>query len=239
MVEAKKLSHGVLIENIVNWKKTIILVIPGGGYQLLSNREAEPVSVKFNTMGYNTAILYYSLPPYEKLRPYHDGLEALEYLKSKYDNIIVMGFSAGGHLAGLLGTKANQYNIKGMVLSYPVITLGKFTHEQTATNFLNHEMTEELINEYSVEKCVNEHTPPCFIWTTNDDALVPVQNTLMMKEALDKYHIENECVIYPTGPHGYALADITACVENGPYYINEEIAKWPILADEFIRKILK
>ena len=222
----------------MNWGKTIILVIPGGGYQHLSNRESGPISLKFNCFGYNTAILYYSLPPYEKLRPYHDGIEALEYLKTRFDNIILMGFSAGGHLAGILGTKAYMYNVKAMVLSYPVISLGKYTHEQTATNFLNNEMTEELINEYSVDKCVTENTVPTFIWSTKTDELVPIENTLMMKDALDKYNIKNECIIYPEGPHGYALADITAYVENGPNYINEEVAKWPIFADKFIKEVL-
>lgn len=233
-----KLLFATLVVNIVNQDKTIILICPGGGYGFLSNRESDPIAVKFNTLGYNTAVLYYSLPPYEAARPYNDGVEALKYLSKEFENIIVMGFSAGGHLAGLLGTKANSYNVKAMVLSYPVVSLGEYTHTQSATNFLNGELTKENIYNYSVQNCVNEKSVPCFLWCTKDDLLVPYENTLMLKEALDKYHIYNECSIYPTGPHGYALADITAVVKNGPYYYNEEIAQWPLHADKFIRKVL-
>ena len=242
MTYVVNLKKAHLVLNIINNKKTIILICPGGGYELLSNRESGPISVKFNNLGYNTAILYYRLLPFENgevAAAFIDGYQALEYLKEHFGNIVVMGFSAGGHLAGLLGTKCYQYNVKAMVLCYPVVTLtNPYTHKQTACNFLNNNLSFELIKEYSVENCINEHTVPCFVWTTKDDELVPVENTYLLKDSLDKYNIYNECVIYPHGPHGYALADESACINGDPYFLNKDVAKWPLLVCDFLNKIL-
>lgn len=239
MTFTKRLSQSDLVLNIINDKKEIILICPGGGYTLLSNRESGPISVKFNVLGYNTAILYYSLFPMKACAPYNDGIEALDYLSKSFDEIIVMGFSAGGHLAGLLGAKSHHKNLKGMVLAYPVISLKDYTHDETASNFMGGGFDEKLAEEYSVHKCVDDKCVPTFIWATRNDELVPIENTLLMEEALNAHHIPNQIMIYPDGPHGMALADETAVVLNGPKYNDKEIAKWPILVDQFIKKISK
>ncbi len=239
MTIVKKLSQATIVLNIINFSKTIVLICPGGGYQLLSNRESGPISVRFNCLGYNTAILYYSLAPCKPTQPYLDGVEALKELTKDYDNIIVVGFSAGGHLAGLLGTRAYEYNVKGMVLCYPVISLGEYRHDQTAYNFMGGEYNEKLINEYSVNKCVSKNTVPCYVWTTENDELVDVHNTYMLIDELKKNGIYYESMIYPNGKHGLALADETAVVEGNDEYLNPEIAKWPYNVDEFIKRIIK
>ncbi|MBO4667413.1 MAG: alpha/beta hydrolase [Bacilli bacterium] len=237
MTNVKKIGKSHLVINVIDLNSdTICLVLPGGGYYLLSNRESGPVATKLNMMGYNTAVLYYCC---EELVPYKDALESLKELSKSYKNIIVFGFSAGGHLAALLATTKENYNLKCAVLAYPVITFGKYTHEETAKNFLGSFDNEENRNKYSCEKRVDSDTVPCFIWTTKDDELVPYENTIMYKEALDKYNIKNKMILYPSGVHGLALADETAVVNgDNKTYNRPDIARWIIEADCFIKEIL-
>lgn len=240
MIIQKRVFNATIISSIVDLNsKTIILIIPGGGYCHVSNRESLPISVKFNMLGYNTAMLFYTTVPTFPCQPLVEGLKALEELSKEYDNIFVMGFSAGGHLAGLLGTLTSEYNVKGMILCYPVITLLDKTHEDTAHNFLGSEDKLEYRMKYSVQNCVGKSTVPCYIWTTKDDEVVPYENTLMMIEALNNNKVYCESKIYESGPHGLALADETAVVGNDKSYLNNEIAKWPYDVDKFIKTILK
>ena len=44
-------------------KRPLVLICPGGGYVMTSDREAEPVAMQFLAMGYHTAILRYSVSP--------------------------------------------------------------------------------------------------------------------------------------------------------------------------------
>lgn len=236
MTIVKRIGNAHLVINIIDLNQdTMILIFPGGGYTLLSNRESAPVATKFNMLGYNTAILYYSCNGLDVL---DEAKEALEELSKTNKNIFVIGFSAGGHLAGLLGTEKEKHNLKGMVLCYPVITLLEFTHEETAHKLLINNDTKDERKKYSVELRVDKDTVPTFIWTTKDDELVPYENVLLLIDSLNKYGIYNESVIYPHGRHGLALADETAVVNHDLSFKDEEIAKWPLKVDEFIKKVL-
>ena len=216
-------------------KKTIVLILPGGGYSILSNREAGPVATKFNMLGFNTAILYYSCEPYT---PLVEAVDAVRMLSCEYANIFVVGFSAGGHLAGYLGTNDYLGNLKGMILCYPVISFVDHVDYETANNLLGTNMNMDERIKYSIEKRVSKNTVPCFIWTTKDDDDVPYENTLLLVKALNDHNIYNECIIYEHGRHGLALADETAIVDGDTSFTNKEIAKWPIIAKDFIIKIL-
>ncbi len=239
MTYIKNIDDISLGYNIVNYSKTILLIIPGGGYERLSNREAWPVAIRFNMKQYNTAVLYYTCGPCKAFKMFEDGKKAIKELAKDFDNIIVFGFSAGGHLAALLASVGKEYNVKASVLAYPVISLNEKTHEQTASNFLGDQNTLENRIKYSAQNMVNKDTVPCYIWTTKTDELVPYENTLMYIEKLKENNIYYECKIYDEGRHGLALADMTTVVENDMSYYNEEIAKWPELVEEFIKKIIK
>ena len=160
MTNVIRIGKAHLVVNIIDLnQKTICLVLPGGGYTLLSNRESAPVATKLNLAGFNTAVLYYSC---EAMTPLDEGLEALKILSETHDNIVVFGFSAGGHLASLLATSPKKYNLKAGVLAYPVITLKEYTHEETAKKFLGEFDNIENRNKYSSEERVDSATVPCF-----------------------------------------------------------------------------
>ena len=219
----------------------VILSIPGGTYRFLGNPEKEPIAKKFFSFGYSSAILLYSVYPECYPNSYNQGLETIKILSSKFKKIILVGFSAGGHLAGLLGTtKRNKlFNTIGMVLCYPVISFIKKAHKGSRDNFFGDKIKNDIKNQklFSVENRVTSKTLPTFIWTVKHDKTVPYENTLYMIEKLKEKKVFHEYKIYETGRHGMALADE---VRNGiKEYKNEEVAKWVGLACSFIDKIVK
>lgn len=236
MTVVKRIKNAHLVINIIDLKSdTIVLIIPGGGYRLLSNRESGPVATKFNMLGYNTAVLYYSCLP---LVPLEEGKEALKELSKEYKNIVAIGFSAGGHLVGLLGTEKEKYNLKAIVLCYAVISFMEYSDKDTAHNFLGNTENSEGLIKYSIQNRVNNDTVPTYIWTTKEDEIVPYENSLMMIDALKKNNVYYEYKIYEHGKHGLALADETAVVNGDLTFTSKEIANWPNNVSKFIEKIL-
>ena len=224
------------ILNEVDATKPMIVIFPGGGYDHLSSRESLPVATRFNQLGYNTTIVNYSVAPHADFIQLKQANQVIEKLSEDYENIVVMGFSAGGHLAGICATQHIFKNIKCFVLCYPVVSFEKHIQKGTKTNFLKGHDTIENQKLYSINNRVNSQTPPCFIWTTKDDASVPYENTLMMIDALKENNIDYESVIFPSGPHGMALADESSRLGGGDNLIDENIAKWPLMVDKFIKK---
>ena len=133
--------------------------------------------------------------------------------------VVVMGFSAGGHLAGCAGTMWNKPEIyrslkkksaafrpDGMVLGYPVVSSGEFAHRASFVNLLG-DRYEELLETASLEKQVKKQSPPAFLWHTADDTSVPVEIPSLLEKALQAKKIPVETHIYPHGSHGQSLAD--------------------------------
>lgn len=208
-----------------------VVVCPGGGYHFLSEREAEPIAKKFLAAGLNVFILRYTVG--EGARNYRPLIQvslAIKHIRENAETyhvdpryVYTCGFSAGGHLAGSAGTLWNLPELKpylgdapeginrptGMILSYPVITGGRYAHRGSFDNLLGQKTngTEPELDAYSLEKHVGAHTCPAFIWHTFTDRTVPVQNALMMAEAMTNAGIPFELHIFPEGNHGLSLAN--------------------------------
>lgn len=207
-----------------------MLVVPGGGYGCVcSDREGEPIALAFVARGMNAFVLHYTVtPPYvysalaeASLAMAHIKKNAAEYYINP-ERVFVVGFSAGGHLAGSLGTMWHDKKLNeiidieygenkpcGMVLCYPVISgVEEFAHTGSFKNLFGSEYDNtELREQFSIERRVDENTCPAFIIHTAEDAVVPVKNALAMTEALANNGILVELHIYPKGPHGMALAN--------------------------------
>ena len=236
MTNVIRIGKAHLVINIIDLnKKVIVLILPGGGYSILSNRESGPVATKFNMFGYNTAVLYYSC---EKYTPLNEGEEAIRILSKEYENIFVIGFSAGGHLAGYLGTNEYLGNLKGMILCYPVVSFVEYVDFETANNLLGKDADIKERTKYSIEKRVSKNTVPTFIWTTRDDEDVPYENTVLLTQKLEEYGIYHKTIIFPHGRHGLALSDETAIVNGDLSFKNDEVAVWPNEANDFIKDVL-
>lgn len=207
-------------------KRPLIFICPGGGYAMTSNREAEPIAIQFNSMGYHAAILRYSCAPSVYPTALHEvaaGIKLIrehaEEWKVDPDKILVMGFSAGGHLAASYGVFWQESHMaesagcaqemlkpNGLILCYPVISSDeRIAHVPSIQNLLG-EKYDELKEKMSLEKQAGAQVPKTFLWHTFEDATVPFWNSFRFVEALGKAGIPMEYHLYPEGEHGISLA---------------------------------
>lgn len=207
------------------------IVVPGGGYRMVAVAEGEIVAKKFYEKGYNVFVLSYTIAMFEDIRlhlqPLKDLSRAVTYVRRHAeefqiasDRLTVCGFSAGGHLCGSLAVHYMEPEIRPegeyegisnrpdtVILSYPVITSGKYAHEDSFHVLLGESPSEEEREYMSLEKHVKKDTPPVFLWHTVTDELVPVENSYLFAEACKKEGVSYEMHLFRQGPHGYSLAD--------------------------------
>jgi acetyl esterase/lipase len=236
--------------------RPLVIVCPGGGYRFVSDREAEPIAVQLNAMGFHAAILRYTVYPAMfpiAITQLAKAVACVRENAAKWhvqsDKIIVAGFSAGGHLAASLGTLWNEafleemmqmpkenYRPNGLILSYPVITSGEFAHRDSFVALLQ-ERYDELIHSMSLENLVTENTPPAFLWHTFEDGLVPVENSLFFAKSLNAKKIPFELHVYPKGGHGLSLAteETRSMYDKGP--LQSECQNWITMAGNWIRNL--
>ena len=203
-----------------------VIVFPGGAYRGCSYREGERIALGYNNAGFHSFVLNYRTAPHRYPASLIDAANAVRYVRSHSDEwktdpdkIVIVGFSAGGHLAASLSTLWNnekaftneeilsqRHKPNACILGYPVITSGEKAHAGSFENLLGEQATEEMLEFLSLENRVTEKTVPTFLWHTYEDMAVPVENSLLYAAALAKYRIPCELHIYPTGPHGLSRA---------------------------------
>lgn len=212
-------------------KRPLILICPGGGYEFLSDREGESIAFQFNSFGYHAAIINYSIKDATYPTQLLEVSAAVKYFKDNAkefdidpDRIAIYGASAGAHAAAnyatgyfrsevtdILKVSSTELRPAGMILAYPVVTSGEFAHRGSFDNLLGDKKNDKEMLEYvSIENRITVETPPAFIWHTFPDDCVPVQNSLLLAEAMKKENVPFELHIFPSGGHGLGLAtDVT------------------------------
>ena len=252
---------GYIPDNIMQEQKErmrpAVLILPGGGYEYTSDREAEPIALKFMAQGFNAIVLRYSIAPTRYPNALLELAETVNYVREKEvewnvnkEKVIVCGFSAGGHLAGSLGVlwnsefidmhlgiEAESIKPNGMILCYPVITSGEFAHSGSFDNLLGEKEKEIRREELSLEKLVSKDTPKTFLWHTFNDGTVPVKNSLLFSNALAEQSIPFELHIYPNGVHGLGLCEDSTATNGKSEHIDEHVASWFKLACEWINNL--
>lgn len=237
---AKKpeLAQGYLTHFPVNEKTGFVVLCCGGAYiGAASMIEGYPSCKEINDMGYHVFTVNYRASEFAKApNPIDDLAKALQFIFSHAEALnvdpahyAVGGFSAGGHLAACFGTEALGWKKYGlprpetMILAYPVITMGEYTHEDSRKNFLQENAdNEEMRERYSVEKQVTSVYPPSFIWQCDKDYAVPIQNTQMLVAALEQAGVDKEYVTYDSTMHGWGSAKGT--MAEG--WIRQAVAFW-------------
>lgn len=209
-----------------------VVICPGGAYfGLAYDWEGTDFAKWFNSKGIAAFVLKYRLPTStsvvtKHLAPLQDAQRAIRMVRQNADDwfiakdqIGIMGFSAGGHLASTLGTHFEEDLLLSsdpmdalsarpdfMILVYPVITMdSSYTHGFSQTNLLGENPEPAMIEHFSNELQVTEDTPPTFLVHASDDDAVPVMNSLLFYQALQKKGVETEMHIYPSGGHGFAF----------------------------------
>lgn len=206
-----------------------VIVCPGGGYWMLADKlEGSEYAQFLANHGVTAFLLKYRLASsgYRHPAMWMDAARAIRYVRFNsqkwgvdVNKVGIIGSSAGGHLVSSVLTHYELENPKVTdpidrlssrpdfgILCYPVITSGEFANKGTIEHLLGKEPSEGMLEYVSSEKQVDKNTPPCFIWHTFEDEIVPVENSLFFAAALRKAGVPFDLHIYEKGIHGLALA---------------------------------
>ena len=207
-----------------------IVICPGGGYGHLADHEGSHYARWLNEQGIAGFVLKYRLGSkgYRHPAMMNDAARAIRIVRARAtemkldtQRVGIMGSSAGGHLASTLLThwdagdtnsadaiERQSSRPDAVILCYPVVTLtDPFTHKGSRANLLGTNPPPDLVNELSAELQVNKSSPPCFIWSTEEDKTVPVENSLQLAAALRRAGVRFDLHIYERGPHGIGLGN--------------------------------
>lgn len=242
-----------------NRKHPAMLVIPGGGYGMVSEREGEPVALRYFALGFNSFVLDYSVAPIKFPYQLLEAVMAITYIRKNADELGVnpnmvsaVGFSAGGHLCGMLGSYWDSEEVNelfgsdinarpdAVILSYPVITCKGKTHGGSFENLCGAENIK-LQEKLDITNLVNENSSPAFIWSTYNDGVVPVRNALLAALAYEEKGVPFSVHVWGKAQHGISVADRT--VYGGVYDgfkpledMSESVATWIDLSVEWLKE---
>ena len=213
-----------------------MLVIPGGGYQrVVVDKEGYELAPWLAARGITAFVLFYRLPA-EGWRnasnvPLADAQRAMRLIRQGArrwgidpSRVGAMGFSAGGHLCADLATRsardlyqpvdgADALDPRPLLAApiYPVISMDpRIAHGGSRDQLVGVRPSEALIAEHSPDRQVSATTPPCFLAHAEDDATVPVANTLALRAALKSAGVPVETHLFERGGHGFGYGRRTA-----------------------------
>ncbi|MCH3904926.1 MAG: alpha/beta hydrolase [Lactobacillus sp.] len=237
--------------------RPLMLVIPGGSFNHFSVRESEPVALAYAARGFNCAILWYNLVQDEGM-VYPDaalsGLQLLTYLRQHHaeynldpHRTAVIGFSAGGHVAAMMNSFAqnqqyqekyqldpNQCQPEATILGYPLIDIeeiGFELDEQQEASL----PSDDFIRDASLG--VTPQTPPTFIFQAWDDPVVLIDNGLKYAQALREHNVPAEVHLFDRGGHGFSLAQSELVQTDKPWQDNPHAAHWFELSIEWLQRV--
>jgi acetyl esterase/lipase len=208
-----------------------VLIAPGGSYtRIATSKAGSDIDEWLSGLGYTVFTLAYRLPgdgwaagPDVALQDVQRSVRLIraqsQALGLDPARVAVMGFSAGGHVAGLAATRfaaqsyapvdaADQLSARPTVVAmcYPVVTATlPYAHKESARNLVGADPTDVQRDYASVEKHVPPDAPPTFVCATTDDPVVPMQNSILMFEALKAQKIPSELHLYEGATHGFPL----------------------------------
>ena len=227
-----------------------VLILPGGAYSWVSPREAEPVAMRFLSRGFTCAILNYSCAPDRFPVALREAAMAMGFLREQADRLHIdpekvaaLGFSAGGHLCGTLGTlydapevadvaPAAMIRPDALVLCYPVSAAHGRTHEDSFTNLCGQD--QALKDRLSLDRLVRRDMMPVFLWHTRTDDSVPVDGTMRLALALAEQDVPFALHVFAAGRHGLATADDLVYRRDNLPPVSDGVRDWPELAVRFL-----
>ena len=234
-----------------------VVIFPGGSYGVLAlEREGEEIAAFLNRYGVAGIVVKYPLGSLlGHFRRHPDMLEAAlravrltrfyaPQLGIDPKRIGVAGFSAGGHLAGLVATSSGAGDpgasdpadrVSGRpdfaVLCYPVVSMiAPCTHKLSRSNLLGSAPDDATMRELSVERRIDADCPPVFLWLFSEDSTVDPENGRLLAAALRDKGVPHRVRIYPGGSHGMGL------LSEREAAIFPEAAQWPVEMLTFMRE---
>jgi acetyl esterase/lipase len=204
-----------------------IVVLPGGGYRRHAPHEGEPVAAWLRGLGLGASVFAY---PVKTRHP--AVLDAVRgELRRVRDagagRVGLLGFSAGGHAAGLaaLAPGAGPGELPDLViLGYPVVSMLLDTHKGSRDQLLGPSPTPAQRAATSLDLLVRPGAPPFFIWHTAADTVVPPQHSDLLALSLAAAGVRHELHVFPEGAHGLGLAEGSG-----------QAARWTSLCEDRLR----
>lgn len=192
-----------------------ILICPGGGYGMLAmGKEGIDWAPFFNNMGITAVVLKYRMPRGKKEVPIGDAEEAMKLIRRNARNwslnpndVGIMGFSAGGHLASTIATHSKgEAKPNFQILFYPVITMMPgYTHQGSHDNLLGRGSHKKDERDYSNDMQVSRVTPRAWIALSDDDHVVVPANGVNYYTELYRHDVPASLHVYPSGGHGWGI----------------------------------
>jgi acetyl esterase/lipase len=188
---------------------TRVIVLPGGGYAKHAAHKGEPIVEWLQGLGFESSVFRYPLRVRHPV-PLH-ALQA-EIRRLRQDGVTrvgLVGFSAGGHLAGMaaLTSEAGSYErVDFAVLGYSITSMETETYRPARLILLGEDASPELRRATSLDAMVTQSSPPFFIWHTAEDAYVPPEHTYRLARVLAARRIPHTVHVFAHGPHSLGLA---------------------------------
>jgi acetyl esterase/lipase len=181
-----------------------IIVLPGGGYSMHAPHEAEPVTEWLQSLGLDSSVFRY---PVQSRHP--APLEAVlaevrRVRAAGATHVGLLGFSAGGHAAGLAALQPGS-GVDAAILCYPVVSMQLASHAGSREQLIGLDAAPELREATSLDRIVNAGAPPFFVWHTGEDAAVPVEHSYLLGQALAAHGVPHSLHVFPRGSHGIGL----------------------------------
>lgn len=261
------------IEYSMNCSRPAVILCPGGAFLGITEKEAEPVALRFLSEGYHAFVLRYSIGA-DMARfpaPFIDAAKAVMLVRENAgrwginpDKISLCGFSAGGYVAMVLAAtwqedylsnalKADNHLFKpnALLLGYPLLDLHQFMinhmeKSQEMKTLLEMIFTavygtanpsKQLMEEWTYKNRLTSHMPPTYLWTTAEDSLVGVEESLEFIKVLAAHQIPYEFHIFEKGAHGLSLADRTVGYSDAQIKEQGNTHAWAELAFHWLSRL--
>lgn len=226
-------------------KHPLVIIVPGGAFKFQSDRESQPIAMKFAAAGMHSVVFHYQLQIDGK-SVFPTALQqlatTLNWLKTQEDRhqidlnkIMLIGFSAGGSIvANFNSLMTNEITRQEIfkeklevlpcanILGYPVIdmTIG---WPKSLEDVKKMSPDEKF---WKAQDTLTESGKPTFIWQTITDQTVPVKNSLLYATKMQELGLPFELHLFSSGPHGLSLATYQVQEPGGSKYLNEQVSKW-------------
>ncbi len=251
-------------------ERPAVILCPGGAYMGITEKEAEPVALRFLAAGYHVFVLKYSIGT-EVGRfpaPFIDGARAIKLIRENAkrwyinkDKIVLCGFSTGGHVAAILSSTWQEaylsevlqadnqlFKPNALILGYPLLDMYQFREKNAnkmkslleimfSNIYGTPNPSDMQLEEWQCKKRVTQNMPPTFLWTTLEDEVIDVKQSLEFARALSKNEVAFELHIFEKGAHGLSLADETVGYDHEEMRKNINAHQWMDMALKWLKPL--